>query len=137
LQVKSHQWFKSSFGPELWWGANPAVLVKYSRKVGKFDITGIYHEDLDQRSTTQSSFAIPQPQTRRVTLALQRKFGKFGVDFGGIWAGQPLNEELSNCTEMVMYIKTKLIIKTTGVVKLNSLTLVENSTGMHKVLQWD
>jgi hypothetical protein len=75
----------------LWWGANPAVLVKYSRKVGKFDITGIYHEDLDQRSTTQSSFAIPQPQTRRVTLALQRKFGKFGVDFGGIWAGQPLN----------------------------------------------
>lgn len=82
---------KVAFGPELWWGANPAVLVKYSRKVGKFDITGIYHEDLDQRGTTQSSFAIPQPQTRRVTLALQRKFGKFGVDLGGIWAGQPLN----------------------------------------------
>lgn len=82
---------KVAFGPELWWGANPAVLVKYSRKVGKFDLTGIYHEDLDQRGTTQSSFAIPQPQTRRVTIALQRKFGKFGFDLGGIWAGQPLN----------------------------------------------
>ena len=34
--------FKVAFGPELWWGANPAVLVKYSRKVGKFDLTGIF-----------------------------------------------------------------------------------------------
>jgi hypothetical protein len=82
---------KIAFGPELWWGANPAVLVKYSRKVGKFDLTGVFHEDLDQRGTTQSSFAIPQPQTRRATLAVQRKFGKLGIDLGGIWAGQPLN----------------------------------------------
>lgn len=82
---------KVAFGPELWWGANPALLVKYSRKAGKFDLTGIYHEDLDQRGDTQSSFAIPQPKTRRVTLAVQRKFGNFGIDLGGIWGGQPLN----------------------------------------------
>ncbi|SHK46040.1 glycoside hydrolase family 2 TIM barrel-domain containing protein [Epilithonimonas mollis] len=82
---------KIAFGPELWWGANPAVLVKYSKKVGKFDLTGIYHEDIDQRGTTESSFAIPQPQTRRVTLAIQRKIGEISFDLGGIWAGQPLN----------------------------------------------
>lgn len=82
---------KIAFGPELWWGANPAFLVKYSKNVGKFNFTGIYHEDLDQRGTTESSFAIPQPKTRRVTLAMQRKFGDFAVDLGGIWAGQPLN----------------------------------------------
>lgn len=82
---------KVAFGPELWWGANPAFLVKYSKNVGKFNFTGIYHEDLDQRGTTESSFAIPQPKTRRVTLAIQRKFGDFAVDLGGIWAGQPLN----------------------------------------------
>lgn len=83
--------FKLAFGPQLWWGANPAVLLKYSKSIGKFGVTGIYHEDLEQNTNTQSSFAIPQPKTRRLTLAVNRKFGKFGVDLGGIWAGSPLN----------------------------------------------
>ncbi len=82
--------FKLAFGPQLWWGANPAFLLKYGREIGNFDITGIYHEDLDQLGLTESSFAIPQPKTRRVTLHLNREFGKLGVDVGGIWAGQPL-----------------------------------------------
>ncbi|TVQ15230.1 MAG: glycosidase [Bacteroidetes bacterium] len=81
---------KFAFGPQLWWGANPAFLLKYGRKIGNFDITGIYHEDLDQLGLTESSFAIPQPKTRRVTLHVNREFGRLGVDVGGIWAGQPL-----------------------------------------------
>jgi len=76
-----------AFGPELWWGANPAVLAKYTLKLGKFDLTGIYHEDLDKRTASVSSFAIPTPQTRRATLGLKTKMGQFGIDFGGIWAG--------------------------------------------------
>ncbi|WP_298224869.1 glycosidase [Flavobacterium sp.] len=83
---------KLAFGPQLWWGANPAILLKYSRSFGKFNFTTVYHEDLDQQGTTESSFAIPQPKTRRLTLHMNRKFGKFGVDLGGIWAGQPLND---------------------------------------------
>jgi hypothetical protein len=83
--------FKLAMGPELWWGANPAILLKYSKTVGKFDITGIYHEDLLQRTITQTSYAIPQPKTRRVTLHAKRKFGNFGIEVGGIWGGQPLN----------------------------------------------
>ncbi|MBF2708041.1 glycoside hydrolase 5 family protein [Flavobacterium soyangense] len=82
--------FKLAMGPELWWGANPAVLLKYSNTIGKFNFTGIFHEDLTQRTTTQSSYAIPQPKTRRFTLHLNRKFGNLGFDIGGIWAGQPL-----------------------------------------------
>ncbi|MBP7184319.1 MAG: glycosidase [Saprospiraceae bacterium] len=82
---------KVAFGPELWWGANPAFLAKYSKKIAKFDVTAIFHEDLDQRGGTQSSFAIPQPKTRRTTLTIQRTLGKFGINLGGIWAGQPLN----------------------------------------------
>jgi hypothetical protein len=82
--------FKIAMGPELWWGANPAILLKYSNTFGKFNFNGIFHEDLTQRSATQTSAAIPQPKTRRFTLHLNRKFGKLGVDFGGIWAGQPL-----------------------------------------------
>lgn len=82
--------FKLAFGPQLWWGANPAILLKYRKELGKINVTGIFHEDLDQLGLTESSFAIPQPKTRRLSLHLSRVFGKFGVDLGGLWAGQPL-----------------------------------------------
>jgi hypothetical protein len=88
---KQFDGLKVAFGPELWWGANPAVLVKYTRALGETELTGIYHEDLEQQGTTESSFAIPQPKTRRLTLYAAREFGDFGVEAGGIWAGQPLN----------------------------------------------
>jgi hypothetical protein len=87
---KAFRGLKLAFGPQLWWGANPALLLKYSKEIGKFKITGIYHEDLDQLGLTESSFAIPQPKTRRLTFLINRKFNKFGIDLGGIWAGQPL-----------------------------------------------
>ncbi|MEN9335802.1 MAG: hypothetical protein RLZZ500_789 [Bacteroidota bacterium] len=82
---------KVAFGPQLWWGANPAVLVKYSRKFFNTDFTTIFHEDLEQQGAIVSSFAVPQPKTRRLTLHMNHKFGKLAVDLGGIWAGQPLN----------------------------------------------
>jgi len=81
--------FKVAFGPELWWGANPAVLLKYSKEVAGFDVTGIFHEDLDEQAPAVSSFAVPSPPTRRATLHIKRKAGAFGFEIGGIWAGQP------------------------------------------------
>lgn len=81
---------KVAFGPELWWGANPAVLVKYRKHLGKFDVTGIFHEDLDEPGQAQSSFAVPIPKTRRATLHLEREMGPFGMEIGGMWGGQPL-----------------------------------------------
>ncbi|MBX9781665.1 MAG: hypothetical protein K2X48_00090 [Chitinophagaceae bacterium] len=88
---KALKGLKVAFGPELWWGANPAVLVKYSRTVKNFKFTGIFHEDITQRSGIQSSIAIPQPKTRRATLVVSRKFGNAGFEIGGMWGGQPLN----------------------------------------------
>lgn len=82
---------KAAFGPQLWWGANPAFLLKYSKTISNFNLTTVYHEDIDQQGNTQSSFAVPQPKTRRMTLHVNRKLGKFAIDLGGIWAGQPLN----------------------------------------------
>ncbi len=82
--------FKVAFGPELWWGANPAVLVKYSRKIGAFDVTGIFHEDLDKPGQVVSSIAVPFPETRRATLHIKTELGPVGVEVGGIWGGQPL-----------------------------------------------
>lgn len=81
---------KAAFGPELWWGANPAVLLKYSKKLGKIDLTGIFHEDIDQPAPSVSSFAVPMPQTRRATLHAKTSLGPVGVELGGIWGGQPL-----------------------------------------------
>lgn len=81
---------KVAFGPQLWWGANPAFLMKYGKEIGKFKVTGVFHEDLDQLGLTESSFAIPQPKTRRLALHINRELGKLGIDVGGIWAGQPL-----------------------------------------------
>ena len=79
-----------AMGPELWWGANPAVMVKYSTKLGKIDLTGMFHEDIEQRGGTVSSFAIPTPKTRRATLYAKTKIGALGLELGGIWGGQPL-----------------------------------------------
>jgi hypothetical protein len=85
--------FKAAFGPQLWWGANPAYLVKYGKKLGKIDATIVYHEDVNQAEVSQSvsSIAFPVPKTRRATLHFKTKLGALGIEAGGIWAGQPLN----------------------------------------------
>lgn len=87
------QWagLKAAFGPQLWWGANPALLLKYTKSIGKNTVTAILHEDLEQLGLSESSFAIPQPKTRRVTMHMQRKLGLLSLDMGAIWGGQPLN----------------------------------------------
>ncbi len=92
LEGKKHmKGFKLAFGPELWWGANPAVILKYSKKLLGLDVTGIFHEDITQRNNVQSSFAVPVPKTRRLTLAIGKKMEKLTFDLGGMWGGQPLN----------------------------------------------
>ena len=94
---------KVAFGPQLWWGANPAMLFKYQKEVLKWTVTGVYHRDiitaleydesgrriLDQNQVT--SGVIPAWPTERATIAFERKFGNFGVTLGGIWGGSPLN----------------------------------------------
>ncbi|MBT8258407.1 MAG: glycosidase, partial [Bacteroidia bacterium] len=82
---------KIAFGPQLWWGANPAVLLKYDTKLGDFDFSAIFHEDVDDASAAQSSIAFPVPRTRRLTVYGKTKLGDVGLEIGGIWGGQPLN----------------------------------------------
>ena len=88
---KKFKGLKAAFGPQLWWGANPALLLKYSRKIKHLKLTGVYHEDISEASEVVSSIAVPVPKTRRVTLHLERKVGPLNVELGGIWGGQPLN----------------------------------------------
>ena len=88
---KALKGLKAAFGPQLWWGANPAILLKYSRTIGHFDVSAVYHEDIDDIGEAVTSIAIPLPKTRRVTLHAKREFGNLGIEVGGIWGGQPLN----------------------------------------------
>ena len=94
---------KVAVGPQLWWGANPTMLFKYRRNIGKFDFTGIYHRDfetdivLDEngRRTLDinqvRSGVIPPWPTERAAIAIEREVGKFGFELGGVWSGSPLN----------------------------------------------
>lgn len=90
---------KAAFGPQLWWGANPSILVKYSKELGKYHLTGIFQEDVDSFGNINSSLAIPVPRTRRATLHIEREFGNLGVEVGGIWGGEPLNGRTFQFTE--------------------------------------
>ena len=88
---KALKGLKAAFGPQLWWGANPAILLKYNRTIGKTDMAAVYHEDISDAPQAVTSNFIPQPKTRRATLYAKRKFGNLGLEIGGMWGGQPLN----------------------------------------------
>jgi hypothetical protein len=91
---------KVAFGPQLWWGANPAVLVKYQRELFGLDATAVYHEDIAPQSGATSSIAIPLPETRKVSAQLAGGMadlglrsvpvlGDMGFEAGVLWSGQP------------------------------------------------
>ena len=79
---------KVAIGPELWWGANPAMLAKYQTALGPLEATAIYQEDLATAGrAASSSFAIPLPPTRKATLHLAATSGGATFEVGGIWSG--------------------------------------------------
>jgi hypothetical protein len=78
---------KVAFGPQLWWGANPAVIGKVRHAFGPVTATLLHHEELAQQLALTSSGAIPQQRTRRTALALAFPAGPFGLEVGGLWAG--------------------------------------------------
>ena len=92
-EIEGKKYFKGlkiAFGPELWWGANPALLVKYQRNIGKYNVAGIFHYDIDQREGTTTSYAIPRPKNTRASLMVERNFGRFNITAGGLWSGTTL-----------------------------------------------
>ncbi|MFK8059812.1 MAG: glycoside hydrolase family 2 TIM barrel-domain containing protein [Polaribacter sp.] len=94
---------KAAFGPQLWWVANPAFLLKYTRKLGNYDFTAIYHRDIVSGNGIDANGnrildpvqirtgVIPALPTERATIAFERKGDHFGMQIGAIWGGRPLN----------------------------------------------
>ena len=91
--------WKAAFGPQLWWGANPAVLLKYNRNLGPVEMTTIYQEDLTRQSSITASFAIPLPETRKFTIALKASRGPAVLEWGGIISGSPRIDEAFQVVE--------------------------------------
>jgi len=81
------QGLRLAFGPELWWGANPAVIAKYSLPLGPVVTTAMYTEQFVRQNTILTSTTLPEQATRKATLSAQTRVGSVTVDAGGIWAG--------------------------------------------------
>jgi beta-galactosidase len=79
--------FKLAFGPELYWGANPAVIAKYRRILGPVTVTAVHQEDLASKSRTESTTAVPERRTRRTTLHGEFATGGLKLELGGLFAG--------------------------------------------------
>lgn len=79
---------KIAIGPQLYWGANPGIIGKYYRELGKLDIGIVHQEDFAQISAdSTTSSVLPLPQTRKTALSLGYKTGDFQFKFGGLMAG--------------------------------------------------
>ncbi len=80
---------KLAYGPQLWWGAPPAIMAKYRRQVGRFDATSVLERDVQTVSGISfvgSSTTVIKP-TSKATLHLKTNYGPFTIEGGGIWAG--------------------------------------------------
>jgi len=74
-------------GPQVFWGANPAVFGRYGFDLGKSRITLVHQEDITQQGAAAENRAIPQLVTRKSTLHIERNLGDVHLDLGGIMAG--------------------------------------------------
>jgi hypothetical protein len=84
---KSLQGLKTAFGPQLWWGANPAVFLKYQRDVGRFAMTGIVQEDIAAGKASGTSGVQNLEETRKASLQASTKYGKWTFEGGTLWSG--------------------------------------------------
>ena len=66
-------------GPEIYWGANPKVMLKYENNadlplVGNIDYAFIHSEDVDRQGTSATATSATVRQSRATTLYLAKEF---------------------------------------------------------------
>jgi hypothetical protein len=81
--------FDLAFGPEVYWGANPMVIGKYSERFGELGLTVMHQEDLLGSSSAESSFAAPERRNRKSAVSLDLPVGAFRLQLGGLMSGTP------------------------------------------------
>ena len=85
---KSLTGLKLAYGPQLWWGANPAFYLKYNRRVGRFDATVVHENDVSPQRSALTSATIPSKPTAKTTIDLKTTHGPYVLEGGAIWANQ-------------------------------------------------
>ncbi len=76
-----------AMGPQLYWGANPAIIGLYRHQLGPVRLALAHQEDLAPQSQVKTSFAVPEQVTRKSTLSMRWSAGPATLDLGGIMAG--------------------------------------------------
>jgi hypothetical protein len=130
---------KVAFGPELWWGANPAILGKYRRQFGRFDAAAVWREDIAAAGVTSvTTAAQPRPRTRKGTLRVATYVGPFGVEAGGIWAGDDRVGETFTIAEPRMgYASPDDTVRTEGYLALRDSVRTSDTFGGKVKVTWE
>jgi beta-galactosidase len=72
-------------GPEVYWGANPKVLVKYDFSLGSVDYTFIHSEDLARLGDSATATQATERQSRQTTIyAAKNLTPSVKLELGGI-----------------------------------------------------
>jgi hypothetical protein len=74
-------------GPEVYWGANPKVIVKYDFNLGQTELTFIHSEDVARQGESSTATQATTRQTRQTTLYAARQLTEdIKLEVGGIMA---------------------------------------------------
>ncbi len=86
---------KVVFGPEIYWGANPKVVLKYSSKLGRVDYTVMHSEDVARTGQSASATAATERETRQTTLYTKTALtDNITLEAGGIIASTEKVDDL-------------------------------------------
>ena len=86
---KAVEGLKIAYGPQLWWGANPAVMLKYTRAFGPYELTFIDEEQVGLNLGLNTSSVVPQQQQRRTALSMSARWGITRLQLGVVQSGAP------------------------------------------------
>ncbi len=81
-------------GDEVYWGANPKAILKYTWNWGRTELTFMHDEDIARRGDSASATSATERQTRRTTLYAKRDILEgVTLELGGIFAS---NEKIDD-----------------------------------------
>jgi hypothetical protein len=78
---------KLAYGPQLWWGANPALFLKYTRAFGDYELTFVDQEQVGVNSSLNTSSVVPQQQQRQTALSVSAQLGIARLQAGVVQSG--------------------------------------------------
>ncbi len=97
---------KLLFGPEVYWGANPLVMLKYSNKIGDIDYTFMHSEDVSRLDDSATATEATERQSRQTTIYAKTDLtDSTKLEVGGIMAStEKEDDEYDRRTGTTTYI---------------------------------